>query len=94
MGEYADMAIDQMMDVDYYQLAGIWEGDDDPEWNPFTGLWSKWKRSRRITCKRCGAMNLRWGVDPDTNGWELREADWSLHRCKFKFKSRIGQVKS
>ena len=92
MGEYAEMAMAEMLSIDEYMLNNP-EADDDPYWNPFSGRWSGFK-SRPKTCKRCGATQLRWGVNPDTEGWELREADWSLHRCKFSFKSKIGQVNS
>ncbi len=88
MGEYADMAMDDALNGSYW--GDYTYGNElDPEDDDYVI-----RRRKPIKCRQCGAVGLKWGQNPDTDDWELREADWSLHRCKLDFKSRIGRVKS
>ncbi len=88
MGEYADMAIDEMLSIDEAVLQGRYGDDDDPYFSPFSGRW-KGFGPRRITCKNCGETGLRWIVVDDQ--WKL--GDWKTyahHKCSFGFKNFIG----
>lgn len=87
MGEYADMAIDDMLAIDESFFNGYGYHDDDPEWNPFTGRWSRFT-PRPKTCKACGQANLWWQREPE--GWRLANADGVVHKCSFNFKKFIG----
>jgi hypothetical protein len=88
LGEYADMAIDDMMNVDYCQINGDYDDYDDPVWNPFSGRWRGF-RKRPITCNQCKSPNLHW--EQVSGEWKLFEAAGDLHVHRFSFKSMIGK---
>ena len=96
MGEYADMAIDEMLSIDFYELTHPEEFDSEID-----GVFYVRRRTgRKIpACKYCGKQNLVWKKVEET--WRLHEvvpnksrkpfgAPYRLevHTCGFKGKFR------
>ena len=68
MGDIADDIIDQM-------ISGHWFGGS-------TFSSREYRRpATRVTCKYCGASNLRW-QNVKGGAWRVHEKNGGLHRCK------------
>lgn len=91
MGEYADMAIDDMLSYDEYLLQHPDE-DDDPDmgWSPFTRFRRDRRRKKILKCQICGQSGLHW-LNEDGK-WYLGDYDIdndfeeTRHVCKMKGK--------
>lgn len=101
MGDHADDALDYLYAMDDYQQRFPDDDFDDPDWNPFTGRWSKFT-PRPKTCKRCGKTGLYWHEYAD--GWRLQEGievDFGegfetqlvRHECQLGIKQAFAQMK-
>jgi hypothetical protein len=88
MGEYADMAIDDMLAMDEYELRYPEEFEHElpDEWGTFRRFRSG---PRPKTCKYCGEFPLFW--EKTEEGWRLADIDIEtdemiIHTCKMRFK--------
>lgn len=88
MGEFADMAVDQALNGDYWDWASEDERDID-DWGPGTAF-RRTTGPRPKTCRCCGTKDLYWGqVDGrwllhDYEEDEDGEFEKVPHICKFK----------
>ena len=82
MGEYADMAIDDMLSMDEYEFLHPeeFEGEPSDQWGTFR------RGPRPKTCKYCGKKGLFWGKQ-ENGQWRLEdyspeENEFFVHSCK------------
>jgi hypothetical protein len=74
MGEMADMALDQMSDVDEFGLDGFDKVSIDPDTHEVFPC----STAQPKTCRCCGKGGLRWGLIDGK--WRLFDRD-DIHRC-------------
>lgn len=99
MGEYADMAIDDMLAIDEYSLDGM--GD---YWSPFYNVGRFTRQGPKSkTCKNCGKTGLYWKAD-ENGRWYLEEYNrystsfgddgfWARHKCSQSIKGAFNAMK-
>jgi hypothetical protein len=78
MGEYADLALEEMWDVER-----DWEGNEYDGFDyvdlPYGDCGPAFRPINYKTCRCCGERMLQWGnVD---GKWRLFTTDGQLHRC-------------
>jgi len=85
MGEFADMALDGIMDYDEAYINGDfdWMQEDGPYYPALSSRTRVVKLTTK-TCKHCGQIDLIW-IETD-KGWRLHQKDGEIHNC-FKKKS-------
>ena len=97
MGEFADMAMEDMFAIDEYSLDGI--GD---YWSPFYA--SRYSREpvANKTCRNCEKTGLRW--KKFDSRWYLEESfsyttrygnqvGWVKHKCQVPVKKAFASMK-